>query len=108
MRHLRRIILKFYSLIASSEAETELQREIAAHLTLMEDEFVSKGMTPEEARREARLAYGGVEQAKQLHRNERSYPGLAQTEQDISLYSPPITQVAGIYCHRRGDAGNRH
>ena len=83
MRHLRRIILKFYSLFANSKAETELLREIAAHLALLEDEFVSKGMSPEEARRAARRAYGGVEQAKQLHRNERSYPGLAQTVQDL-------------------------
>ncbi|MEG9435918.1 ABC transporter permease [Edaphobacter sp. HDX4] len=40
-------------------------------------------MSPEEARRAARRAYGGVEQAKQRHRDERSYPGLAQTLQDI-------------------------
>ena len=39
-------------------------------------------MTPEEARRAARLAYGGVEQAKQLHRDERGFQGLAQTLQD--------------------------
>ncbi|QNI38391.1 ABC transporter permease [Edaphobacter sp. 4G125] len=40
-------------------------------------------MSPKEARVAARRAYGGVEQAKQLHRDERSYPWLAQTLQDI-------------------------
>jgi putative ABC transport system permease protein len=83
MRYLRRIVLKFYSLFTNSKAETELQREIAAHLALIEDEFVSKGMNPDDARRAARRAYGGVEQAKQLHRNERSYPGLAQSVHDL-------------------------
>jgi hypothetical protein len=39
-------------------------------------------MAPEEARQAARRAYGGVEQAKQMHRNERSYQGLAQIVQD--------------------------
>ncbi len=39
-------------------------------------------MSFEEARTAARKAYGGIEQAKQLHRNERSYPGLARTLQD--------------------------
>ena len=39
-------------------------------------------MAPEQARQAARRAYGGVEQAKQMHRNERSYQGLAQTLQD--------------------------
>src|SRR5262249_31410343 len=39
-------------------------------------------MTPEEARRAARIAYGGVEQAKQLHRDERGFEGLSQILQD--------------------------
>jgi predicted permease len=39
-------------------------------------------MTPEDARRAARLAYGGVEQAKQLHRDERAFQGLGQILQD--------------------------
>src|SRR6201996_3796350 len=82
MKYLRRIVLKFYSLFTNSRAEAELEREIATHLALMEDEFMSKGMNPDDARRAARRAYGGVEQSKQLHRNERSYQGLAQTLQD--------------------------
>ena len=83
MKHLRRIFLKFCSLFTNSRAEAELEREIACHLALLEDEFVSKGMSPQEARRAARCAYGGVEQVKQLHRNERAYQELAQTLQDI-------------------------
>ncbi|MBV9180142.1 MAG: ABC transporter permease, partial [Acidobacteria bacterium] len=39
-------------------------------------------MTPEDARRAARIAYGGVEQAKQLHRDERAFQGLGQILQD--------------------------
>src|SRR5436309_2141528 len=39
-------------------------------------------MTPEDARRAARLAYGGVEQAKQRHRDERAFQGLGQILQD--------------------------
>jgi hypothetical protein len=82
MKYLRRIVLKLYNLFANSHAEAEVEREIAAHLALMEDEFTSKGMNPEEARRAAKRAYGGVEQAQQLHRDEHSYPGLVQTVQD--------------------------
>ncbi len=58
------------------------QREIAAHLALLEDEYLRQGMTPEEARRAARIAYGGVEQAKQLHRDERGFQGLSRILQD--------------------------
>jgi predicted permease len=83
MRYLRRIFLRFYQLFTNSRAEAELAREIAAHLTLLEDEYLRRGMSPADARLAARRAYGGVEQAKQLHRNERAFQGLAQILQDI-------------------------
>ena len=82
MRHLRRFFLKFYLLFANSKVEAELAREIEAHLALLEDEYLRRGMTPEEARRAAGLACGGVEQAKQLHRDERGFQGLSQVLQD--------------------------
>jgi len=82
MKHLRRIFLKFYLLFTNSKVEAELAREINAHLAFLEDEYLRQGMTPEDARRAARLAYGGVEQAKQLHRDERAFQGLDQILQD--------------------------
>jgi len=82
MKNLRRIFVRFYQLFANSKVEAELAREIGAHLALLEDEYLRQGMTPEDARRAARLAYGGVEQAKQLHRDERAFQGLAQILQD--------------------------
>lgn len=93
---MRRIFLKFYSLFANSRAEAELEREVAAHLALMEDEFISKGMGPDEARQAARRAYGGVEQAKQLHRDERSWPGLAQAILDVRYTLRQLRKSAGF------------
>jgi predicted permease len=82
MKQLRRVFLKLSRLFTNSRQEAELAKEIAAHLALLEDDYLRQGMAPEEARQAARRAYGGVEQAKQMHRNERSYQGLAQTLQD--------------------------
>ncbi len=82
MKQLRRVFLKLSRLFTNSREEAELAREIAAHLALLEDDYLRQGMAPEEARQAARRAYGGVEQAKQMHRNERSYQGLAQIVQD--------------------------
>ncbi len=82
MKHLRRILVRFYLLFANSRVESELAREIGAHLALLEDEYLRQGMTPEEARRAARIACGGVEQAKQLHRDERGFQALSHILQD--------------------------
>lgn len=82
MRYLRRILLRFSLLFTNSKAEAELAREIAAHLALLEDGYQRQGMSVEDAQLAARRALGGVEQAKQLHRNERAFRGPTQLLQD--------------------------
>src|ERR1700731_4896528 len=96
MKHLRRIFLKFYLLFANSKVEAELAREIGAHLALLEDEYLRQGMTPEDARRAARLAYGGVEQATQLHRDERAFQGLGQFLQDTRVTFRQLRKSPGF------------
>ncbi|MGA2047977.1 MAG: ABC transporter permease [Terracidiphilus sp.] len=83
MAHWRRIIARLRSLVANKRAEEDLAREVASHLTLIADEFERRGMSPEEARLAARRAYGGVEQAKQAHRDERSLLWIEQAMQDL-------------------------
>ena len=96
MKHLRRIFLKFYLLFVNSKVEAELAREIGAHLALMEDEYLRQGMTPEDARRAARVAYGGVEQATQLHRDERAFQGLGQILQDTRVTFRQLRKSPGF------------
>jgi macrolide transport system ATP-binding/permease protein len=79
----RRYFAKFYSLFRHGRAERELAREVASHLALMEDDFQRRGMTPQEAQSEAKRTYGGIEQVKELHRDERSIVWLEQTLRDI-------------------------
>jgi hypothetical protein len=72
MIYFRRFLAKFRGVFNNGQVESDLEREINAHLGLLEEDFLRKGMSAEEARRAARRAYGGVEQAKQLHRDERA------------------------------------
>lgn len=72
MSNARRILSKFRILLGNGRAEEELAREVASHLTLLADDFERRGMSPKEARLAAKRAYGGLEQAKQAHRDERS------------------------------------
>jgi putative ABC transport system permease protein len=96
MRYLRRAYAKFRNLFSNSRLEEDLDREIASHLALLEDEFRSNGLIPDEARLEARRAYGAVEQAKQLHRNERTYQGITQAAQDIRYAFRQLRRAPGF------------
>jgi predicted permease len=67
----------------NDRTEHELAREVASHLALLAEGFEHRGMSPEDARIAAKRAYGGVEQAKQAHRDERSLLWLEQAAQDL-------------------------
>ena len=100
MRHARRLLAKLGNLLRPGHADQELNREVSSHLTLLEDEFQRRGMSLEEAHIQARRAYGGIEQAKELQREERSLIWVEQTFADLryacrSLWKAPgFTSIA--------------
>ncbi len=96
MRHLRRLFAKLKTLFGRGHADHELNREVTAHLILLEDEFQRRGMSIDEARIAALRAYGGVEQAKQLHREERSILWLEQTFADLRFACRSLLKTPGF------------
>jgi hypothetical protein len=83
MARWRRFIDRCRNLFRNEHAEAELAREVASHLALLVDDYQGRGMSPEDARLAAKRAYGGVEQAKQAHRDERSLLWFEQGMQDL-------------------------
>jgi predicted permease len=81
---MRRFILRLRNFLRLTTAEQDLTRELSAHLTLLQDEYERRGMSPEEADRAARIALGGIEQTKELHRDARSFIWLEDGRQDIA------------------------
>ena len=99
MAHWRRIIAQLRSLLGNKRAEEELAREVASHLALLADDLERRGMSPEEAQVAARRAYGGVEQVKQAHRDERTLLWMEQALQDLrygmrTLRNSPVSADA--------------
>ena len=96
MGMLRRFFARVGNVLRPGSREPELTREVAAHLALLEDEFVRRGLTPEEARLAARRAFGGVEQTKELQRDARSFVWLDDTRRDLQYAVRVLRRAPGF------------
>jgi putative ABC transport system permease protein len=99
---MRRAFAKLANLFHSRNADHEMTREIDSHLAMLQEKFERRGLAPDEAKLAARRAYGGVEQAKELHREARSFVWLEQRVKDVRyacrnlLRTPGFTAIAVI------------
>ncbi|HVQ17314.1 MAG TPA: ABC transporter permease, partial [Vicinamibacterales bacterium] len=80
---MRRFILRLLNVFRNAPSDAELAREMNAHLALLEDEHVRRGMTRDDARIAARRAMGSVALAKDLHRDARSFGWLEDLPTDV-------------------------
>src|SRR5690349_16315114 len=83
MKWLRVFGARLRGLFRRQQLERDLDSELRAHLELLTEENLRKGMTPEEALRAARREFGGVEQTKELHREQRGFHFLDVLLQDL-------------------------
>ena len=60
------------TLLRGDVVERELDQELAFHLRMETEKNLRSGMSPEEARRRASIAFGGVEKFKEGVRDART------------------------------------
>ncbi|HEX5423133.1 MAG TPA: permease prefix domain 1-containing protein, partial [Candidatus Acidoferrales bacterium] len=80
---LREVFSRLQSFFRKEDLDVELDREMAAHLEMAVEENIRRGMSAEEARRQALVRFGGVQQARERHRESRGLPGLDMLMQDL-------------------------
>ncbi len=64
-------------------ADDDLRDEMTAHLDMETNENIRRGMPPDEARRRALLASGGLTQAAERVREQRSLPSIESIVADV-------------------------
>jgi predicted permease len=99
---LARLLRRLGNTVRPGRANRELERELAAHLSFLEDGYRQQGMPVEEARRAARVALGGIAQTQERCRDEASFRALGDLRRDIGYAlrvlrrNPIVTATAAI------------
>jgi predicted permease len=79
----RQLLCRLLNAFRPGAREPDLAREIRSHLALLEDEFRRRGMSEADARLAARRTFGGIEQAKDLQRDARSFRWIDELTCDL-------------------------
>jgi predicted permease len=100
MRAIRVFLIRLSSLFNKERKDREFAEELESHLVMQVEDNLRAGMTPEQARRDALLKSGGLEQAKEVCRDRRGLPLLETAMRDLRhaarvlRRSPSFTAVA--------------
>jgi macrolide transport system ATP-binding/permease protein len=111
MPHVRAWFSRLFGLFRKNHREAEMAEEIQAHVDLLIERNVAAGMLPHEARNAALREFGGVEQIKEVAREQRVWRWADEFVQDVRfgmrmLFRNPGFSILAILCLTLGIGTN--
>jgi len=90
------LVARVLALVGRQRRLGEYDAEVTAHLELLADDLVRRGMSPDDARREARRHFGGVDQARERFRDASGFPSLDELAADVRYSLRMIRRQPGF------------
>lgn len=95
---LRELLNRLRSFFRKKPLDQDLDSELTAHLEFAIEENLRHGMSPEEARRQALVRFGGITQAKEQQREARGLPWLDVLLQDLRFTFRTLRKDSAFTC----------
>ena len=96
MNRLRAWLLRCAGIFTGKSREHEMAEELESHLQMHIADNLRSGMSPQEARRQALVALGGVENTKQAYRDRSTIPWIESLMQDLRFARRQLYQHPGF------------
>src|SRR5438105_5180561 len=96
MPQLRAWFSRFFGLFQKNKRDAEMAEEMQSHLDLLIERNIAAGMLPHEARNEALRQFGGVEQVKEIAREQRVWRWADEFVQDIRFGARMLLRTPGF------------
>src|SRR5258707_7087837 len=96
MRIIRAWLLRFGGLFRKERRERELAAEMESHLQMDIEDNLRAGLSSPEARRQALMKLGGIEQTKEIYRDRRGLPLFEILWQDFRFGPRMLPQNPGV------------
>jgi predicted permease len=101
MGAVREWLQRLWGTFRKAPEDTAMEEELQLHLDLLATDLQRRGLTPEEALREARIRVGGIAQVMDQRRDQRGLPWLEDLLQDVRfgarmLQRSPLVTAASI------------
>src|SRR5947208_3067074 len=90
------LLHRIAALFRRRRLEKDLDDELRSHLEMAIELNARKGMSPADARREALRSFGGLEQTKEIYRDQRGLPMIETTLQDLRFGLRMLRRSAGF------------
>src|SRR5581483_2673955 len=92
----RRAFAKLLAFLSKQRLDVELEDDIQAHLELAEQDAIARGLSPEDARWDARHRFGAIAQMKEEHRDRRSFQWMDTLLRDFRYGFSSLWRAPGF------------
>ena len=96
LQHVRAVLARIRGATSTTQADDDLRAELEAHLEMETAENIRRGMSPDDARRQALLSAGGMTQAVEAVRDQRGLPWVDGVAADLKYAFRALRHARGF------------